>query len=147
MYDKEINYCLDFNNTYYNNPLFKEILINEIKRISKKNYTPIDKYYNDIDLEELQLQIICVDATLSRGSLALAEKYMIKNNVEKEEIQKRINKFSKNYIFYLYAKNIYHKFINIIEKENINGLEIFSKLKYLGENGYFNNLVEDCKNI
>ncbi len=83
--DPNVNYCLSFDKEEYNNPLFKEILIQEVKRISMKKIVPIKDYYKGISLQELKLQLICVDSTLSRGTLALAEKYMIKNNLIDEQ--------------------------------------------------------------
>lgn len=71
--------------TSYNNCLFKLILIEEIKRLSKIEKMSICDFYKTISDEELRLQLICVDATLSRGSLPLAEKFMIKNNIDRKK--------------------------------------------------------------
>ena len=38
------NYCLNFDKSKYNNPLFKTILINEVKRISNKEYVSIKNF-------------------------------------------------------------------------------------------------------
>ena len=88
-------------------------------------------------MQDLEFQLICVDATLSRGTLALLEKYMIENNIEREEIDIRIDKLSKDYIYYLYSKKIYDKLLIYCKKNRIIGLNILNKLKQLASNGYF----------
>ena len=55
-----------------------------------KKIVPIKDYYKGISLQELKLQLICVDLTLSRGTLTLAEKYMIKNNLIDEQRKNRL---------------------------------------------------------
>ena len=87
---KNKNYCLEFNDKKYNNYLFKLILIGEVKRFSNKNYISIQEYYKNVSIDELKLQLICVDLTLSRGTLTLAEKYMIKNNLIDEQRKNRL---------------------------------------------------------
>lgn len=131
---KNINYCLEFNEKY-NNYLFKLILIGEVKRFSNKKFISIHEYYKNISIDELKLQLMCVDATLSRGTLALAEKYMIKNGLSKEEIKERLNKLAYNYNHYLYSKNIYDKLLELCK--NIDGLDLIIKFKELAENGYY----------
>ena len=132
---KNKNYCLEFNDKKYNNYLFKLILIEEVKRFSNKNYISIEEYYKNISLNELKLQLICVDATLSRGTLSLAEKYMIKNDLSKDEIKERLYKLSNNYLHYLYTKNIYDKLLAVCK--SIDGLDLLIKFKELAENGYY----------
>ena len=132
---KNKNYCLEFNDKKYNNYLFKLILIGEVKRFSNKNYISIQEYYKNISIDELKLQLICVDATLSKGTLALAEKYMIKNDLSKEEKKERLNKLASNYIHYLYSKNIYDKLLAVCK--SIAGLDLLIKFKELAENGYY----------
>ena len=132
---KNKNYCLEFNDKKYNNYLFKLILIGEVKRFSNKNYISIQEYYKNISIDELKLQLICVDATLSKGTLALAEKYMIKNDLSKEEKKERLNKLASNYIHYLYSKNIYDNLLAVCK--SIDGLDLLIKFKELAENGYY----------
>lgn len=128
------NNCLEFDNKKYNNCMFKLILIEEIKRFSNKENISIQEYYKHITLNDLKLQLICVDATLSRGTLALAEKYMIKNGLSKNEIKERISFLSNNYNHYLYSIKIYDK---LLENYNNSNVDILTKFKELAENGYF----------
>lgn len=131
------NYCLKFDDEKYNNYIFKLILIEEIKRFSNKDNISIQEYYKNISLNELKLQLICVDATLSRGTLALAEKYMIKNGLSKNEIKERTDILSDKYIHYLYSQKIYDELLEFCNNGNVKKQDLLVKFKELAENGCF----------
>ena len=86
--------------------LFKLILIQEIRRLAEEK--TIKQFYALISLKELSLQFLCVDAILSRGSLPLAEEYLISKNYDSNDI---------------------------IEKFNLEGIDILIKLKELADEG------------
>ena len=110
------NYCLELDEDKYNNHLFKLILVEEVKRFSEDEVRTVKDFYNDISLIEFELRFISCDAALSRGTLALCEKFMLKNGIPRDKIKERLNFFTKNYIFYYYSKIIYDY---VIENPNL----------------------------
>ena len=116
------------------NKLFKLILIEEIKRFSEFPRKTIKEFYGNLDIEELLLQFLCVDATLSRGSLPLAEKYMIKNGYSDVKDRKdKLNSIS-DYDFYFTSEKIYNFLMEKVEEENLKGEDVIIKLPEIIKN-------------
>ena len=112
--------------------LFKLILIQEIKRLAEEK--TIKQFYALISLKELSLQFLCVDAILSRGSLPLAEEYLISKNYDSNDIIEKLEKM-KNYDFYFTTELIFNFLKKEIEKFNLEGIDILIKLKELADEG------------
>lgn len=112
--------------------LFKLILIQEIKRLAEEK--TIKQFYALISLKELSLQFLCVDAILSRGSLPLAEEYLISKNYDSNDIIEKLEKM-KNYDFYFTTELIFNFLKKEIEKFNLEGIDIIIKLKELADEG------------
>ena len=112
--------------------LFKLILIQEIRRLAEEK--TIKQFYALISLKELSLQFLCVDAILSRGSLPLAEEYLISKNYDSNDIIEKLEKM-KNYDFYFTTELIFNFLKKEIEKFNLEGIDILIKLKELADEG------------
>lgn len=112
--------------------LFKLILIQEIRRLAEEK--TIKQFYALISLKELSLQFLCVDAILSRGSLPLAEEYLISKNYDSNDIIEKLEKM-KNYVFYFTTELIFNFLKKEIEKFNLEGIDILIKLKELADEG------------
>ena len=116
-----------------NNPFFKLILIEEIKRKTlNKN---ICEFYEELPDDELELQLLCVDATLSRGSLPLSEKIMKKMGFDENYINDKLKELS-NYDFYFSDEKIYNYIINNFKKKN--NVLFLDELKNQAKNGQLN---------
>lgn len=122
-----------------NNSLFKLILIEEIKRFAINS--DIKSFYESLPEDELKFQLICVDATLSRGSLPLLEKYLLNKNVDRNEINNKITELS-DYKFYSTSKRIYDRLYDSIIKNDLHGIDILNELTWLAVNGELDQLVE-----
>lgn len=112
--------------------LFKLILIQKIRRLAEEK--TIKQFYALISLKELSLQFLCVDAILSRGSLPLAEEYLISKNYDSNDIIEKLEKM-KNYDFYFTTELIFNFLKKEIEKFNLEGIDIIIKLKELADEG------------
>ena len=112
--------------------LFKLILIQEIRRLAEEK--TIKQFYALISLKELSLQFLCVDAILSRGSLPLAEEYLISKNYDSNDIIEKLEKM-KNYDFYFTTELIFNFLKKEIEKFNLEGIDILIELKELADEG------------
>lgn len=112
--------------------LFKLILIQEIRRLAEEK--TIKQFYALISLKELSLQFLCVDAILSRGSLPLAEEYLISKNYDSNDIIEKLEKM-KNYDFYFTTELIFNFLKKEIEKFDLEGIDIIIKLKELADEG------------
>ena len=123
------------------NPIFKLILVEEIKRMTY-NVT-IKALYSSMRPNELGLQLICADATLSRGTLPLVEKLLIKKNASKEEILKKLDELSK-YDFYFSSESIYKFLCKNIDANNIKDEDILSELRREALSGELDELVENA---
>ncbi len=94
------------------NYFFQLILIEEIKR--KSLGSDIKTFYSSLPENELRLQFISTEAALSRGSLPLIEKFLLKQNKDRKYIDKKLSELS-NYDFYFSSQIIYNKIIKSIK--------------------------------
>ncbi len=115
------------------------ILIEEIKR--KAIGSDIKNFYSSLPHNELGLQLLCVDATLSRGSLPLVEKYLKHQGFDSQHIVKKIEQLS-DYNFYLSAEKIYDYVIEAVKKQSIDAVQILQFLKALAVSGELDRLLE-----
>ena len=119
--------------------LFKLFLVCEIKRQALEQ--TCKEYYTNISVLELTLQFGCSDATLTRGSLPLVEKFLINKAYDREYIDKKLEDM-ENHHFYLDAKEIYDFFIALYPNpKELSNEEYFGKIKELGMNGEFDRVV------
>lgn len=122
------------------NDLFKLILIEEIKRMSIDS--DIRTFYSSLSDIELKMQLICADATLSRGSLPLAEKYL--RNMKPADIDRKLEELS-DYNFYFTADKIYKHLINALQNSASKDKSALQLLKDMAVNGELDELIVDIK--
>lgn len=125
--------------------LFKLFLVCEIKRQALEQ--TCKEYYTNITQEELMLQFMCSDATLSRGSLPLVEKFLLSQGYERDYIDKKLENM-KNHHFYLDAKEIRNFFVaSQIKLNELSNEEYLGKIKELGMNGEFDKVILKRSNL
>lgn len=119
--------------------LLKLFLVCEIKRQALEQ--TCKEYYTNISVLELTLQFMCSDATLSRGSLPLVEKFLLSRGYEGEYIDKKLENM-KNHRFYLDAKEIYDFFVAAYPNlKDLSNEEYLGKINELGMNGEFDKVI------
>ncbi len=119
------------------NPLFKLILVEEIKR--KAMDMSVADFYNSLPEDELKFQLICVDATLSRGSLPLVEKYLLKKGKDPAFIKNKVDEMS-DYDFYSTTERIYNRLLENMEEKQIPPEKLLVELLEEAVNGELENL-------
>ena len=126
--------------TSSNNYIFKLILILEIERLSKIEKMRICDFYKTISVETLGLMLFSANAFLSRGSLPLAEDFMIRDNIDRKKIKEKLDDLS-DYRFYFSSDSIYSTFMKYLLDNDIDSKEVLHKLKELALNGVFDKVI------
>lgn len=120
------------------NAMYKLILIEEIKR--KAIDSDIKTFYSSLSEDELSLQLLCVDATLSRGSLPLAESFLLSQNMDADYIRNKINKLS-DYDFYLTTEKIYNHLLASLQEKKLEMKDALRELNNMAVSGELDAII------